>query len=117
MATINIPKPELKGFVIYNPANQLFSGGGSMPKWKKKPKIWANIGHLKNHLLGALDRGCPRDYYSSPVKKYEVSSVYFGCEVYDIINDQKIDFDIYEYFENHVLSSYYGKNGYKLIYV
>ena len=122
MAKIIIPKPELKGFVIYNPAIELFSGGGSSPTWRKKPKIWANIGHLKTHVLGALDRGviCDPHYgrrVQNDAKEYQVSPVYQGCEVYDIINDQKIDFDFYDYFEKYLAKSWYGKNGYKLVYV
>lgn len=114
MAKISIPKPELKGFVIYNPKYELFSSGGQGPSWRKKPKIWSNIGHLKTHVLGALDRGV-FDSYKKDTRDYPVSPVYIGCEVYDIINDQKIDFDFYAYFEKH-LAKRFGENHYKLVY-
>lgn len=107
---IHIPKPELKGFVIYNPALAMFSTGGTKPKWKKHGKIWGNIGHLKNHLLAALEGG-------SRGRDYVIYNTYQGCEIYNIVTDQKHDLDIYEYVTNHAKENYYGRNGYTIIYV
>jgi hypothetical protein len=118
-----VPKPELKGFVIFNPDNDLFSGGGQYPPWRKKPKIWGNIGHVKNHLLVALDHGAYRDSYSTSKscvndkKEYRISNRYLGCIVYDIVTDKEVDFDIYQYMTDHFKKSYYGKEGYTIIYV
>lgn len=50
---MNIPltPPKPAGYAIYNPVTELWSRGGTGPKWNKKsPKVWTNIGHLKNHL-------------------------------------------------------------------
>jgi len=114
MVKINIPKPELKGFVIYNPANGLFSRGGSAPRWDKKPKIWNNIGHLKNHLHAALDRGSYRNGNND--KEYTVSNIYRDCVVYDIVSDTEVDLDMYKYIEEHIMNGYYGRNGYTIVY-
>ena len=43
------PKLNKKGYVIYSPSRDLFSGGGSLG-FVKKPKIWTRLANLSNHL-------------------------------------------------------------------
>ena len=98
--------PKLEGYVIYNPANGLFSGGGmncgSWSNWRKNPKIWKKIGHLKSHL----NQFVYEDYYSH----YNITNrtrriiiifdSYIGCKVVDITTQQEINLDIVKYLEN-----------------
>lgn len=54
---INVPV-KLEGFVIYNRSTQMYSRGGVNKRklWSKKPKVWQNIGHVKNHLWMFITR-------------------------------------------------------------
>lgn len=68
-------------YVIFDPNTGLYSKGGSYKVWRKKPKVWANIGHLKNHLNMFLDyRG--EIYGGCPYQGHE--------EVHDIIAKEKL---------------------------
>ncbi len=44
----NIPTPS--GFVIVDVTTGLYSSGGSFPRFRKTPKIWTKINHVKSHL-------------------------------------------------------------------
>lgn len=100
---IDIPIPKVEGFVIYNPDEGLFSSGGARPCWRKKPKIWANIGHLKNHLHGAIDRSWYSGYDS---RKYVIMSPFYkGAVVLDITTGKSIDLNIYQWFEEATIKS------------
>lgn len=110
---VKVPLPKLEGYVIYNPEKELFSSGGTNPKWQKKPKIWGNLGHLKNHLHMAI--GPHPAYYEDKVRK--VCTVYKGCVVINIVTQETLDFDIYEYVLEKWKNSYFFKQGYVLKYV
>lgn len=76
-----LPKP--KGYIIYDPETGLYSRGGDFNGWKKNPKIWANIGHLKNHFnLFISSDGKSTQYNRCPYKGHE--------EVYDIVTNTKL---------------------------
>ena len=50
---MELPKLPVKGYVIYSPELNLYSGGG-IPSYgsifKKKAKIWSSLGALHSHL-------------------------------------------------------------------
>lgn len=89
MADISIP--EIKGFVIYNTKTQLFSSGGCYPRWKKKPKIWSDVGHLKNHLSQLIRNGYQTYYFDD---------VYKDAIILDMLTKKESDIKIYEYLED-----------------
>lgn len=105
---IDIPLPEIKGFMIYNPKTGLFSKGGQpSPIWSKHGKIWKNIGHLKNHLNGCLV-AVDYDYIPDPINPCRTARVpnsyhsylrnyYVDCVVVDIVTKEPANFSIYEY--------------------
>jgi hypothetical protein len=100
---MEIPLPKLQGYVIYNPATEKFSKGGYGPKWGNTPKIWTNIGHLKNHLNYAACRyGYGHNENSVIVMKY----IYQGCVVLDITTKSDINFDIEGYIREDFEKSY-----------
>ena len=80
-----------EGYVIFNPQTQMFAKGGysTINRWSKRPKIWRNIGHVKNHLAMYVNRAYNyvdgRQYC-----KLHISSIYDGCEVVDINTDQTV---------------------------
>ena len=38
-------------YKVRQKGTELYSTGGSTPKWTKKGKVWSGIGSLKNHLV------------------------------------------------------------------
>ena len=72
--------PEIKhGYVIYDPVTGLYSKGGTWNVWRKKPKVWSNIGFLKNHLHMFTD-----PYYNK-------DRTYKGHEeIHDIVTKEKL---------------------------
>lgn len=72
---------KIEGYCICNPKTGLYSKGGYSPKWKKKPKIWSNIGHLKNHLNMFVNM----DYTNNLII---IRNVYEDCFVYDLVTQE-----------------------------
>ena len=110
---MNIPKPVVKGFVIYNPKTQLFSRGGYGPRWSKTPKIWSNIGHMKNHIGVAIST-YPYGRRDNTTKEIPLNECYVDCVVYDVSTDSETNFNIYGYVKERFMDSYYARNGYVL---
>lgn len=95
---IEIPKPKIKGYAIYDPGTDHWSRGGMGPSWGKSPKFW-DLGPLKNHL----NQFVYRDYKFKPdpdeiEREYVIRKDYAGCVIYDV-NKQSIleDFRIEDY--------------------
>lgn len=77
------------GYAIYRPADGLWSKGGTAPAWKKAPKIWSNIGHMKNHLnlfVGThyVSASTKCSSFGSDVGHFVISRIYDGCHVIDV---------------------------------
>ena len=86
----------LKGYAIYAPGRSMWSKGGTNPQWKKTPKVWANLGHLKNHLQQFIVTSYPKTYGGQG--KFRMLNTYVGCVVYDITTGHPVQgFDIYTY--------------------
>ena len=104
-------KIEVNGYVIYDEDEQTFSKGGIETRFGKTPKIYKNIGHLKNHLnmhvgtrYGYLQRnynmeGITLDYSVT----ISVSDTYKdrNCNVYDI-KTNKIVMSVTDYFNQKI---------------
>ena len=99
--------PKLEGFMIYSEKNQGFSSGGYDVRWKKKGKIWHNIGHVKNHLQVRA----PIFY---PNKTWYIAPDYQDAVVVDIMTREKA-LDIFEYLDDYFkrLHKGYTFGGYK----
>ncbi len=94
MTSLVMPTLKMEGYVIVDPATGLFSSGGMSPKFKKRGKVWANIGHLKNHLAQFVYQ-----YYRE--KEYTIvkaAEPYRKAKVYDIVSNKEL-FDVWEYLE------------------
>lgn len=88
-----IELPVLKGYIIYDKETKLFSRGGSGPKWRtKNPKIWSNIGHLKNHLRMFITR-------QWDAKIYIIDDVYKNSVIIDVTTGKELDFTPENYME------------------
>ena len=85
----------LKGYAIYNPATGLYSRGGwrdGGPKWSKNPKIWSDIGPLKNHLNMIIVGEDYRNY------EFVIRNYYRGCVILDVTTMQPAtEIDAYQY--------------------
>lgn len=100
--------PEIKGYAIYKPSTNLWSRGGSEPKWGKKPKIWPSIGHLKNHLAQHIQHEYAHDenYKIRPVF-IRINHYYSDCVLIDVSTNQPTkDFNILEYLQKKASDSY-----------
>jgi len=92
-----------KSYAIYNPKTGLWSAGGMGPAWRKTPKCWSP-GPFKNHLRQFVRTqylGPYRPNHMWPVKDLErviiIYDSYAGCEVYDMLTQDKSEFDILTY--------------------
>jgi hypothetical protein len=85
----------ITGYVILDSETNLYSGGSSPPRWGKKPKIWSNIGHLKNHLNLVLTCNMSHDLISK-IHYIKIPSYYRNSNVYDLTGNI-VNFDIHEY--------------------
>lgn len=103
---------DIEGFVIYNPANKMFSKGGmSKDIWSKSPKIWPNLGRLKQHVLYRLGGGIDYDN-----KKIYIPLDYKDCFALNL-NGQIVDFDFVRYVvDNHGKSFYLRNNKFKVFF-
>lgn len=88
----------LKGWAIFNPKTGLWSKGGTGPEWRKSPKIWANMGHLKNHLNLFIHTHYANRYRSArldppghggDVSHFVISRIYDGCIVVDVTTGEE----------------------------
>jgi hypothetical protein len=102
--------PKLEGYVIYNPETQLFSSGGMHILWKKKGKIWATIGNLKNHIRLHMrcqyaNRGYQVDengdrffgILPNEISKFVIPKTYKNCVILDIATGENIELTPNEY--------------------
>ena len=91
---------EVKGYVIYDENEQTFCNGGMSGKFSKTPKIYKNIGHIKNHLNQHIST--VYDGYKNPTRSIilSVSKCYKNrtCNVYDITTN-KIVFSVSDFFK------------------
>lgn len=88
-----VPPLKLEGYAIYQPSTGLWSKGGTDRGLKKKPKIWSNIGHLKNHL----NLGITFAYRQPPC--FLITNKYDRCVVIDVTTGQPLGDDwINEYY-------------------
>lgn len=93
----------LKGYAIFNPATGLWSKGGTGPKWAKNPKIWSNIGPLKNHINQFVSRQYPDRWNNLQNSRFKISNSYRGCQVIDVTTGNPVDnFDIYAYYYDYI---------------
>ncbi len=93
----------LKGYAIFNPATGLWSKGGTGPRWAKNPKIWSNIGHVKNHLLLFVNRQYPDRWNNLAKSRFKISNTYRGCQLIDVTTGKPVDnFDIYAYYYDYI---------------
>lgn len=92
----------LKGYAIFNPTTGLWSKGG-YKGWSKNPKIWSNIGHLKNHLLLFIHVQYTHDRNLKLERnRFFISNHYRGCQVIDVTTGKPADFDIYTYYHDYI---------------
>ncbi len=94
MTSLVMPTLKMEGYVIADPVTGLFSGGGMDSIMKKRGKVWANIGHLKNHLAQFVYQ-----YYQQ--KEYSITTAaepYRNAKVYDIVSNKEL-FDVWDYLE------------------
>jgi hypothetical protein len=89
MTDIVLPTLKMEGYVIVDVHTGLFSSGGTEPKFKKKGKVWSNIGHLKNHLAQFIE-----PYYTKGARPYRLCK----AKVYDIVSGKEV-FDVTEYLD------------------
>lgn len=73
----------MKIYMIKSPTGNLFSTGGTEPKFKPNGKIWAGIGAVKNHL----HQGIERQYLAGHSKFYLNPSFNHYLDCYLIIFD------------------------------
>jgi hypothetical protein len=87
-----IHKPTIVGYGIFDPTQGKWSqGGASRLPFKNTPKVWHQLGHLKNHLNMFVT-------VSYSEERINISSYYRGCEVIDLSSLKTFDhFDIYGY--------------------
>lgn len=98
-----IPPFKLEGYAIYNPATGLWSKGGTGHDWKKKPKIWSNIGHLKNHLNLGIFARYSNKWNDEPCSHFIISNRYNGCVVIDVTTGNALDPNwINEYYFDYI---------------
>lgn len=94
---MKLPIPKPGGYMIYDTLTEEFAKKGIGNFSKRGGKIWANIGHLKNHLLQyAWHDYRNKQYVVLYAKKLQ------RCIVYDVVTQEPLpDFDIVEYIKNH----------------
>lgn len=63
-------------YKIKRRSDDLFSTGGSFPRFTKKGKIWRTLGHLRSHLNSV---GVRRGY-----------QVYDDCEIVELVSNEHI---------------------------
>jgi hypothetical protein len=86
MSQVKIPQvklPETDALAIYNPQLGKWSRGGMGPTWGKKPKIWSQVGPLKNHLSQFVGRHYGGRRNGAPEAIY-ISEKYDGCVLVDM---------------------------------
>lgn len=98
------PPLKLEGYAIYNPSTGLWSRGGTGPNlWKKKPKIWSNIGHLKNHLNLSIHCEYANQWNKVERSHFNISARYSGCVVIDVTTGNPLDSNwINEYYFDYI---------------
>jgi hypothetical protein len=93
----------LKGYAIFNPSTGLWSRGGVDPKWGKNPKIWSNVGHLKNHLNQFVHRQYPDRWNDLQKSRFKIRNSYRGCQLIDVTTGNPVDnLDIYGYYYDYI---------------
>jgi hypothetical protein len=93
----------LKGYAIFNPSTGLWSRGGTGPKWGKNPKIWSNVGHLKNHLNQFVHRQYPDRWNDLQKSRFKIRNSYRGCQLIDVTTGNSVDnLDIYGYYYDYI---------------
>lgn len=105
--------PKLKGFMIYNTETGETAGKGINNFKAKGGKVWANLGHLKNHLQLYIWR----DYRTKEIV-IQCADILRKCVVYDISTQQPVpDFDILAYLRDKIerTEAYYINQGYKVV--
>lgn len=91
---------QLPGYVIHNQKTCMFSRGGD--RIGKNPKIWNNLGHVKNHLNLAIYMRYGE--YKDLTKPHVISIQYPYCKdfnqwtVYNIHTNQ-IEFMVSDYYK------------------
>lgn len=85
--------PALQGYVIFDEETELYSKGGSVPRWHKTAKIWRRMTDLKLHLQ--------TQFWHNWVDKQIVISPYYmrkkHLKVYDVATQEVVDLDIHQY--------------------
>ena len=83
MADLKLPVGKNIVYKIRRRSDGLFSGGGSMPHFSKKGKIWKQRGHLTSHLNQLWHGGITNWNYTHPHQTH----IYEDCEIvpYEII--------------------------------
>lgn len=104
-----VPKLPTEAYAIYNPITEMWSRGGSGPKWGKKPKLWSSIGHLKNHLNLMV---YPR-YRHGSTPEIVVLTVYDSCYIFDVAKQEQSTLLIADVIQSHVNRNYLSKPYYK----
>lgn len=105
---------KFEGYVIYNPATGMYSGGGAYSDkiWRKRPRFWTSIGALKNHIAMVA-------VFTRHSKKQIVyRQVYKDCQVIDAKTQQPVsNFDIDSYIMDYInrKCQYEFKNNYNIV--
>lgn len=109
-----LPPLKLEGYAIYNPITQMWSKGGTGPKWNKKPKIWSTVGNLKNHLNQMVYASTRYDWIPNSTTAINIRSVYDGCVIWDVVaNSEWLGPTIDQIYESYIERCYRSRHYYK----
>lgn len=105
---------KFEGYIIYNPATNLYSRGGAYESglWGKRPKFWIGMGPLKSHISMII----VSTNYS--LKEIKVYGYYRNCQVIDAKTQSPVpNFDIYGYVSTYIerRCTYELKNNFKIV--